>query len=169
MPPVIPQKFRNPILPNGETFLPEHLTPTDVREYRQWLVSRQAAPSSVNRRLAALRAYVHWLRGETLDVRSLESQKLAWDQDKAPCLVILLPPTTCVPLPAARLPSATTSALLRHADFSATLLLQKHSPFQDFPMASPGSCDSGIAPLPHPRASQRPLPASPPAAADCPR
>lgn len=62
---------------NGETFLPGHLTPTDVREYRQWLVSRQAAPASVNRRLAALRAYVHWLRGETLDVRGLEAQKLA--------------------------------------------------------------------------------------------
>jgi len=62
---------------SGETFLPERLTPTDVREYRQWLVSRQAAPASVNRRLAALRAYVHWLRGETLDVRGLESQKLA--------------------------------------------------------------------------------------------
>lgn len=62
---------------NGEPFLPEYLTPTDVREYRQWLVSRQAAPASVNRRLAALRAYVHWLRGETLDVRGLEAQKLA--------------------------------------------------------------------------------------------
>ncbi|MEP0805686.1 MAG: tyrosine-type recombinase/integrase [Chloroflexota bacterium] len=62
---------------NGETFLPERLTPTDVREYRQWLLSRQAAPASVNRKLAALRAYVHWLRGETLDVRGLESQKLA--------------------------------------------------------------------------------------------
>lgn len=62
---------------NGEALKPEALTPSDVREYRQWLVSRDAAPASVNRRLAALRAFVQWARSETLDVRGVEEQKLA--------------------------------------------------------------------------------------------
>lgn len=62
---------------NGETFSAERLTPADVREYRQWLVSRDAAPASVNRRLAALRAFAQWSRGEALDVRGVEEQKLA--------------------------------------------------------------------------------------------
>lgn len=56
---------------NGETLRPEALTPSDVREYRQWLMSRDAAPASVNRRLAALRAFVQRSRGETLDVRGV--------------------------------------------------------------------------------------------------
>lgn len=36
---------------NGETFLPENPTPTAGRAYRQWLVSHQAVPASVNRLL----------------------------------------------------------------------------------------------------------------------
>lgn len=37
-------------------------TPTDVREYKTWLQTNQrAAPATINRRLAALRAYGDWL------------------------------------------------------------------------------------------------------------
>ncbi len=46
---------------NGEALAPEHLTPTDVKAYKQHLlvVERRKA-STVNRRLAALSAYAKW-------------------------------------------------------------------------------------------------------------
>jgi integrase/recombinase XerC len=46
---------------NGETLLPERLTPTDVRQYKQFLltVERRKA-NTVNRHLAALAAYSRW-------------------------------------------------------------------------------------------------------------
>ena len=46
---------------NGEELTPERLTPTDVRAYKQHLllVERRKA-STVNRRLAAISAYVKW-------------------------------------------------------------------------------------------------------------
>lgn len=48
---------------NGQPLTPETLTPTDVREYRQWMVITQGlAPATANRRIAALRAYTSWAR-----------------------------------------------------------------------------------------------------------
>lgn len=39
----------------------ERMTPTDIKDYRAWLqTTRQQKPSSVNRRLAALRAFFNW-------------------------------------------------------------------------------------------------------------
>ena len=39
----------------------ERITPTDIKDYRAWLqTTRQQKPSSVNRRLAALRAFFNW-------------------------------------------------------------------------------------------------------------
>lgn len=61
---------------NGEVFSPERLTPTDAREYRQWLLSRQAAPATINRKLAALRTFAQWAN-VSLDVRGVEEQPLA--------------------------------------------------------------------------------------------
>jgi site-specific recombinase XerD len=48
---------------NGEALTPERLTPTDVKEYKQYLltVERRKA-STVNRRLAALSVYAKWAR-----------------------------------------------------------------------------------------------------------
>jgi integrase/recombinase XerD len=45
-------------VPTEPAFLPEAVTPTDIRDYRDWLV-REAnrKPATVNRKLAALRAY----------------------------------------------------------------------------------------------------------------
>lgn len=46
---------------NGQ-LLEGTFTPTDVREYKAWLQSgERAAPATINRRLAALRAYGAWL------------------------------------------------------------------------------------------------------------
>jgi site-specific recombinase XerD len=41
---------------NGEKLTNKNLTSTDVRDYRDWLAGRDAAPSTVNRHLATLRA-----------------------------------------------------------------------------------------------------------------
>ena len=47
---------------NGRESAVERVTPTDIKDYRTWLqaVQKQKA-SSINRRLAALAAYAHWL------------------------------------------------------------------------------------------------------------
>jgi len=46
---------------NGQPLTPEAITPTDIREYRQWMIVTQGlAPATVNRRIAALRAYTTW-------------------------------------------------------------------------------------------------------------
>src|SRR3954463_9116645 len=45
----------------GETFSPEAVTPTDVREYRGYLMNvEKRQPATVNRRLAALRRFFQW-------------------------------------------------------------------------------------------------------------
>src|SRR5436190_16806080 len=45
----------------GETFSPEVVTPTDVREYRGFLLNvEKRQPATVNRRLAALRRFFQW-------------------------------------------------------------------------------------------------------------
>jgi len=45
---------------NGEALSPQRLTPTDIREYRAWLQQRQVKPATINRHLAAIRAYANW-------------------------------------------------------------------------------------------------------------
>jgi len=45
----------------GDSPAPEATTPTDVREYRGYLLNvEQRQPATVNRRLAALRRFFHW-------------------------------------------------------------------------------------------------------------
>lgn len=61
---------------NGEKLTEKNLTPTDVREYRQWLVSRGAAPATINRHLATLRVFAQ-LSGMSIDVKGVEEQSLA--------------------------------------------------------------------------------------------
>jgi site-specific recombinase XerD len=51
----------------GETFSPEAVTPTDVREYRGYLMNvEKRQPSTVNRRLAALRRFFQWAKATGL-------------------------------------------------------------------------------------------------------
>lgn len=45
---------------NGEPCTARDITPTDLREYRSFLITRSASPATVNRRLAALRRYLGW-------------------------------------------------------------------------------------------------------------
>lgn len=48
---------------NGYPLAPDNLTPTDVREYRQFLLNiRKVKASTINRHLAALRAYGLWAK-----------------------------------------------------------------------------------------------------------
>src|SRR5215207_11239479 len=51
----------------GERFSPEAVTPTDVREYRGYLLNvEKRQPSTVNRRLAALRRFFQWAKATGL-------------------------------------------------------------------------------------------------------
>src|SRR5215208_1590538 len=51
----------------GETFSPEAVTPTDVREYRGYLLNvEKRQPATVNRRLAALRRFFQWAKATGL-------------------------------------------------------------------------------------------------------
>ncbi len=47
---------------NGDKkFDPSKITPTDLREYKQWLVIQQGLkPNSTNRKLATLRSFINW-------------------------------------------------------------------------------------------------------------
>src|SRR5213082_2193385 len=47
----------------GEGFSPEAVTPTDVRDYRGYLLNiEKRQPATVNRRLAALRRFFQWAK-----------------------------------------------------------------------------------------------------------
>jgi integrase/recombinase XerC len=61
---------------NGEKLTDKNLPPTDAREYRQWLVARDAAPSTINRHLATLRVFAQW-SGTPIEVKGVEEQSLA--------------------------------------------------------------------------------------------
>ena len=51
----------------GETFSPEATTPTDVREYRGYLLNvEKRQPATVNRRLAALKRFFGWAKATGL-------------------------------------------------------------------------------------------------------
>src|SRR5512143_1283281 len=46
---------------NGEAMAPAKVTPTDLRQYKRWLVEqRKLKPSSVNRKLATLKSFLTW-------------------------------------------------------------------------------------------------------------
>lgn len=51
---------------NGQEMAPDLITPTDLREFKSWLVKRNAKPSTVNRKLATLQAYLKWAMEEEL-------------------------------------------------------------------------------------------------------
>ena len=46
---------------NGEPMAPAKVTPTDLRQFKRWLVEqRRLKPSSVNRKLATLKSFLTW-------------------------------------------------------------------------------------------------------------
>jgi site-specific recombinase XerD len=47
---------------NGEPLSPQSLTRVDARQYRQYLLNEHARPATINRKLAALRAYSNWAK-----------------------------------------------------------------------------------------------------------
>jgi site-specific recombinase XerD len=51
----------------GDEFSPTTVTPTDIREYRAFLITvERRAPTTVNRRLASLRKFFSWAQGDKL-------------------------------------------------------------------------------------------------------
>jgi site-specific recombinase XerD len=51
----------------GEPFQAARITPTDLREYRAFLLTgEQRSPATINRRLASLRTFFQWARAEGL-------------------------------------------------------------------------------------------------------
>src|SRR5437764_1665847 len=60
----------------GEGFSPEAVTPTDVREYRGYLMNvEKRQPATVNRRLAALRRFFQWAKATGL-VKELPTESV---------------------------------------------------------------------------------------------
>src|SRR5215212_2034621 len=60
----------------GETFSPEAVTPTDVRDYRSHLINvEKRQPATVNRRLAALRRFFQWAKATGL-VKELPTENV---------------------------------------------------------------------------------------------
>src|SRR5215211_5631024 len=52
---------------NDETFQSSSVTPTDLREYRRYLLEvERRSPATINRRLASLRTFFQWARAEGL-------------------------------------------------------------------------------------------------------
>jgi integrase/recombinase XerC len=69
---------------NGEPLAPDKLTSHDARAYRARLLKQKAAAATINRQLAALRAYVawavenKWIEANPLSgIKQIEQQKLA--------------------------------------------------------------------------------------------
>src|SRR6476646_10181206 len=51
----------------GETFSPASITPTDIRDYRSFLINvEQRQPATVNRHLASLRKFCLWAQDQGL-------------------------------------------------------------------------------------------------------
>ena len=62
---------------NGQQLTPAVLTMTDLREYRAWLVTVQrAAPATINRHLAAIRAYAK-CNGHPMEIKGVTEQQQA--------------------------------------------------------------------------------------------
>ncbi|RCK72783.1 MAG: Site-specific recombinase XerD [Anaerolineae bacterium] len=70
---------------NGEALQPQNLTPSDIREYRQYLIAvKREKPNTVNHKISALRSYSKWAKetgliqsDPTNSVRAVGKQPLA--------------------------------------------------------------------------------------------
>jgi integrase/recombinase XerC len=70
---------------NSEAFEPAKMTPTDIREYQQYLVTaKQLRPATTNRRNAALRKYFAWAKESGLVAEMPRFPKPVREQAGAP-------------------------------------------------------------------------------------
>ena len=75
---------------NNDELTPLRLTSTDIREYRAWLLERQAKPATINRQLAAIRAYCSkWTQGTNKSAMTqrevfVQSRCKSWQSHRAP-------------------------------------------------------------------------------------
>jgi site-specific recombinase XerD len=49
---------------NDDEMQPHLITPTDLREFKHYLIEEQLRPATINRKLASLRAFLKWAVGE---------------------------------------------------------------------------------------------------------
>ena len=69
----------------GHELAPVRLTPTDIRLYRTLLQDRQAKPATINRQLAAIRAYAKWaIESDQINSDPMRGVKLLQGQKLAP-------------------------------------------------------------------------------------
>lgn len=61
----------------GGAFKPQAVDPRDIQDYRGYLVRRELAPATVNRRLKALKSLFRWARRENLVT---EIPSMPWSQ-----------------------------------------------------------------------------------------
>ena len=72
---------------NGDSFEPAKITPTDLREYKRWMVSHCGfKPNSINRKLATLKSFIHWATetGLVADARALKMPKAEREERHGP-------------------------------------------------------------------------------------
>ena len=72
---------------NGDPFEPLKITPTDLREYKRWMVTHCGfKPKSVNRKLATLKSFIHWATetGLVTDARALKIPKAEKEERHGP-------------------------------------------------------------------------------------
>jgi integrase/recombinase XerC len=72
---------------NGDPFEPAKITPTDLREYKRWMVTHCGfKPNSVNRKLATLKGFIHWATetGLVADARALKIPKAEREERHGP-------------------------------------------------------------------------------------
>lgn len=72
---------------NGDPFDPAKITPTDLREYKRWMVTYCGfKPNSINRRLTTLKSFIHWAAeaGLVTDARALKIPKAEREERYGP-------------------------------------------------------------------------------------
>jgi integrase/recombinase XerC len=72
---------------NGDPFEPAKITPTDLREYKRWMVTHRGfRPNSINRKLATLKSFINWATeaGLVTDARALKVPKAEREERHGP-------------------------------------------------------------------------------------
>lgn len=72
---------------NGDMLDPAKITPTDLREYKRWMLTHCGfKPNSINRKLATLKSFIHWAAqaGLVTDASALKIPKAEREERPGP-------------------------------------------------------------------------------------